>query len=72
MRRDYCIKYLGIYIDCNLNWKSHIEYVARKIKRSVGFLSRLRYYVGEEILVNLYYALIYPFILYGVIAWGCT
>ena len=72
MRRDYCIRYLGIYIDGNLNWKSHIGYVAKKIKRSVGILSRLHYYVGEEILVNLYYALIYLFILYGVIAWGCT
>ena len=35
-------------------------------------LSKLRYYVPLKILVNLYYALIYPFLTYGIIGWGNT
>ncbi len=71
LRRDCSIKYLGIYIDCHLNWKSHIVYIAKKI-RSIGMLSKIRYYVGVGVLVSLYYALIFPFLLYGLIAWGST
>jgi hypothetical protein len=33
-------------------------------------LSKFRYYIDSNILVNLYYALIYPFITYGLIIWG--
>ena len=35
-------------------------------------LCKLRYYVPLKILVNLYYALIHPFLTYGIIAWGNT
>ena len=72
LRQHSCIKYLGIYIDSNLNWKSHIDYIARKVKSSIGILSKLRYYVDNRIIINLYYALIYPFLIYGMIAWGST
>jgi hypothetical protein len=35
-------------------------------------LSKLRYYVNATILYNLYYALIYPFFIYGIVVWGNT
>ena len=41
--QENSIRYLGIYIDSNLNWKIHINYIAKKIKRSIGILSKLRY-----------------------------
>ena len=66
------VKYLGILIDSNLSWKSHIDSNCKKIKRSIGMLSKLRYYVPLKILVNLYYTLIYPFLTYGLIVWGNT
>ena len=72
LRQDSCIKYLGIYIDSNLTCKSHIDYIAKKVKRSIGILSKLRYYVDNRIIINLYYALIYPFLIYGMIVWGST
>ena len=49
-------------IDSNLSWKSQVSYIAKKIKRNIGILSKLRYYVNSDILVELYYALIYPFL----------
>ena len=55
-------------IDSNLSWKSQVSYIAKKIKRNIGILSKLRYYVNSDILVELY-ALIYPFLTYGLISW---
>ena len=72
LNQENCIKYLGIFIDSNLNWKSQIKSIITKIKRSIGVLSKIRYYVDTAILINLYYALIYPFLIYGIIAWGNT
>ena len=72
LQQESCIKYLGILIDSNLNWKPQIAYIAKKIKRSVGILSKLRHYVNIDILINLYYSLIYPFLTYGIIIWGNT
>ena len=35
-------------------------------------LSKIRYYVDINVLSNLYHALIFPFLIYGKIAWGNT
>lgn len=72
LKREFCIRYLGILIDSHLNWKHHIDCIVKKIRRSTGILSKLRYYVGLDILLSLYYALIYPFLTYGIIIWGNT
>ena len=72
LMKENCIKYLGIMIDSNLNWKSQISCISKIIKRSIGILSKLRYYVDLSILIKLYYALIYPFLTYGIIIWGNT
>ena len=55
----------------SLNWKSHINYIAKK-KHSIGILSKLRYYLNSKTLLDLYYALVYPFLTYCLIAWGNT
>ena len=72
LQQDSCIKYLGILIDANLSWKPQILCIVKKIKRSVGILSKLRHYVNIDILTNLYYSLIHPFLTYGIIIWGNT
>ena len=68
----FSIKYLGIMIDSHLNWKSWVNYISKKIKRNIGILSKLRHYVNLKTLTNLYYSLIYPFLIYGISAWGNT
>lgn len=72
LKREYSIKYLGILIDSNLTWKNQVNNIVKKIKRNIGILSKLRYYLGLHILVKLYYALVYPFLIYGIISWGNT
>ena len=68
----FSIKYLGIMIDSRLNWKSQVNYISKEIKRNIGILSKLRHYVNLKTVTNLYYSLIYPFLIYGITAWGST
>lgn len=70
LKCEACVKYLGIFIDSNLNWKNQVSHVCNKIRRSIGLLSKIRFYVNLKTLINLYYALIYPYLNYGLIAWG--
>ena len=72
LKREYCIKYLGILIDSHLRWKPQVDFLVKKIRRSIGILSKLRHYIDLSILLKLYYALIYLFLIYGIIIWGNT
>ena len=72
MKRDRKIKYLGVVIDCHLNWKDHVSCISKKIKRNIGAISRIRHFVGLDILKSLYYALIYPYLTYCLVVWGNT
>ena len=72
LKRENCIKYLGIFIDSTLSWKDHVEYISKKIRKSIGILSKIRYFVDSHTLIQLYYALIQPFLVYGLIVWGNT
>ena len=64
------IKYLGITIDCHLNWKQHIFNISKKISRSIGIMYKLRYYLKLKMLVNIYYSLVYSHLNYAVQVWG--
>ena len=64
------VKYLGILLDNNLSWKAHIDYISLKISKTIGILSRLKYYLPLTILLNVYRTLIYPYLTYGLVVWG--
>ena len=49
LKREFCIRYLGILIDSNSNLKGQVEGIVKKIRRSIGILPKLRYYVGLHI-----------------------
>ena len=55
--------------------KNHVNDVNElclKLSKTVGIFSKLRYYVNVDILIMLYYSLIYPFLTYGIQVWGLT
>ena len=64
------VKYLGIIIDSKMTFKSHINELKIYISRSIGILYKLRPFVTTQILSSVYYGIIYPFLLYGIIIWG--
>ena len=66
------VKYLGILIDPQLSFKFHIDELSKKVSRSIGILFKLRHFVTTKILLNIYHAIIYPFLLYSITIWGST
>ena len=68
-RKEY-VKYLGVIIDSHLSWKFHVDYVAMKISRNIGIISKLRHIVPLKTLYNIYNSLILPYLSYGLIIWG--
>ena len=60
------IKYLGVLVDCHLNWRHHILHVSKKISRSVGVKYRIRKCINLNVLKSFYYSLIYSHIVYAM------
>ena len=55
-----------------MNWKPYLHELSRKVSRGIGVLPNVRYYVDRNILHQLYYSIIYPFLTYGLSIWGNT
>ena len=51
------LRYLGIKIDENLNWKIDIDDLASKLNRANVVLAKLRHFVNSEILRHTYSAI---------------
>ena len=64
------VKYLGVLIDSHLSWKFHIDYVASKLSKIVGIIARLRHFVPFNTLLSIYQSLMFPYLTFGLSAWG--
>lgn len=53
-------KYLGVIIDENLSFNSHVQYVNRKIAKKVNFLYRINKYISPYTRVTIYKTIIAP------------
>ena len=63
-------KYLGLIFDDSMSWKSHIEYITQKISSAIGVMYRLKNYVNSKILRDVYYAIAFSHLNYGITSWG--
>ena len=50
----------------------HIDYVSGKIARGIGILIKARKVLSNNCMTNLYYAFIYPYLIYCNHIWGNT
>ena len=64
------VKFLGLILDSNLNWKAHTNFVSVKIARVIGLLHRLKFVFPKQILFSIYNSLILPHMSYSLLAWG--
>ena len=64
------IKYLGIKIDENLNWKQRIHDIAIKLNRANALLFTIRKYVNKHILRTIYFAIFDSHINFANLLWG--
>ena len=63
-------KYLGITITNNMSFSKHINNVSLKVSRMTGTFTSLRSIMPRNILIKLYYALVYPHLTGHVVVWG--
>jgi len=59
-------RYLGLHIDDELTWKSHIDVIYTKLVKFIGIFYKLRNKLPQTVLRTVYFASVYPHIAYGI------
>ena len=70
IEQNNCIKYLGVKIDDNLNWKPQIQQQCKKIARGSWAIQHLQKYVDLHTLHLIYFSMVYPHLQYCISSWG--
>ena len=65
-------EFLGLTIDSNIKFTNNIDIICNKISRSVDIFYKLKDFISHNILLNLYYSLVYLYLLYGNLIWRGT
>lgn len=63
-------KFLGLYVDNQLNWKMHIEDVCKRINQSSFALRKLSKIVNRNSVITAYHGYVASILRYGLIFWG--
>ena len=63
-------RFLGVIVDENINWKSHVNHISNKISKTIALLRLLKYTFPKPILKTLYMSLIQPYLNYCNAIWG--
>ena len=53
-----------------MNWKSHTDYIASKLSKSIGIRNRLKKILPTTIKIMTYNSLMLSQINYGILMWG--
>ena len=65
-----CSKFLGLWIDSNLNWTEHIRRLTTRIYSRMGLLKRGKNLLTIHARKILYFAQIHSILSYGIVIWG--
>jgi hypothetical protein len=49
-----------------------VSNISKKVKRNIGALSEIRHFISIDVLMNLYYSPIYPFLTNALVVWVNT
>ena len=60
------MKYLGLTIDHEPTFLPHVINLEAKLCRNVAILFKLNKYLPTSALITLFYALVHPFLFYGI------
>lgn len=63
-------KFLGVYIDCKLNWKEHVKILCGKLRKCNAILYKVSAMLDTSTLRMLYCALYLPYLDYCAEIWG--
>ena len=51
------VKYLGVYLNSDLSWKTHIDNLAKRLSKVCGIIYKLRYLVPTATLKVVYFSM---------------
>uniref|UniRef100_A0A131Y4P1 Putative tick transposon n=1 Tax=Ixodes ricinus TaxID=34613 RepID=A0A131Y4P1_IXORI len=60
------IKYLGIYFDCDLSWRTHMSYLCQRLRTVSCLMYSLKCFVPLSTRRNVVHALAYSLLRYGI------
>ena len=63
-------KFLGVYIDKNLNWNSHVHQLSLKLASGIYSLNMARNMLSNKAKRQIYFAQVFSHLNYGLSAWG--
>ena len=66
------VKYLGVQINTKLNFQAHIRATEQRISKSIGIISKLKYFFSTCAPLKLYYAFVHLQVLNTLVVWGST
>lgn len=72
IQRQPSTKYLGVHIDEDLSWESHINFISEKLMKLCGIFYKIRNFLPMETINTLYYALVNSKIIYGIEVYANT
>ena len=70
LAKDSTVKFHGVTLDENHTFNDHVNNVTTKISKSVGVMRRLDCQLPADVMVKLYYSLVYSHLTYALLAWG--
>ena len=63
-------KVMGVYIDCHLSWRTHIDFVCKNLNNKITLLKHIFYYLTDGIKQMIYNAFLVPISDYCITIWG--
>ena len=69
IKRQFETKFLGVILQANLKWSTHINIVLSKTSKCLGIMSKIRHLIPQHLTKMLYLTLVEPYINYCNIVW---
>lgn len=66
------VKFLGLYIDKNLRWTSHVEYLLKKLNKYCYLLWNLAQQAPRQVVLTVYFAYVFSNLNYCIEIWGSS
>jgi len=64
------VKFLGVIIQSNMKWNSHIDYIVPKVSKGIFMLRKLKLIVSTDVLLTVYFSYVHCHLLYSSILWA--
>ena len=64
------VKYLGLFLDSNLKLLAHINYLNKRLRKTIFLIRELSSILPRRSVMQIYYSLCQSLLLYGNLGWG--